>query len=210
LALAAAARAADPTEELYACRDGEGTLVYQNDPCDATPPRKPARPAPSDAAVKSKPKAKAAAAAAKTPASSPVPATSVTTTTSTTTPPTKRHSGSFVAKPIRPIIDPSVFSADPKWGSPERTLHTFIGAMKGADRALARSCLMAGALADLGPQIDALPPESLRATVDAYTGFVLEGEVGPYWSIRALRPKTRPKWIFFSRSGDGTWKISAI
>ncbi|HZT10982.1 MAG TPA: hypothetical protein VFB09_08125, partial [Actinomycetota bacterium] len=52
--------------------------------------------------------------------------------------------------------------------------------------------------------------DRMRATVDAFHGYVLEGEVGPYWSIRALRTRMRPKWIFFTRADDGTWRIAAL
>lgn len=121
------------------------------------------------------------------------------------------------AKPIwvtthaeRPAAVPKAFTSDPRWGSPERTLHTFVAAMRSGDRATAKSCLTSGALTEFGPRVDALPAESLRATVEAFTGFVPEGDLGPFWSIRALRGRDRPKWIFFERTGDGTWKISGI
>ena len=112
--------------------------------------------------------------------------------------------------PIRPVIDPHAFSSDPRWGSPERTLTTFVAAMRQGDRLAAKACLTSGALADLGPRLERLPADGLKAEVAGYRRFVQEGEVGPYWSIRALRDNARPKWIFFERVGDGTWKISSI
>jgi hypothetical protein len=52
--------------------------------------------------------------------------------------------------------------------------------------------------------------DNLRKTVDAFTGYVPEGDLGPYWSIRAQRGGSRPKWIFFERTGSGDWKIAAM
>jgi hypothetical protein len=185
---AARAAGADPAPgAIHACPDGRGSVVYQDEECDVAPPAKgsppPAKAAPKPA--KAAPKPKSTIPAAKRAPASP-------------------------SKGIKPVIDPATFTSDPRWGSPERTLRTFVAAMKAGDRALARSCLTAEALDAFGPRVDALPAETLRATVEAYTGFVVEGDLGPYWSIRAIRGKDRPKWIFFARIEDGTWKISAI
>ena len=191
------ASAVAPEEELYTCRDASGAVVFQNDPCDVAPKNKKKTPPPAAAksakpakvakGVKPMPEPPAKVQPAAIPASLPSPA--------------PRHGSTYLSKPIRPVIDPSVFTSDPRWGSPERTLKTFVGAMKGGDQALARACLAQGATDDL---------DRMRATVDAFNGYVLEGEVGPYWSIRALRPRMRPKWIFFTRAGDGTWRIAAL
>ncbi len=111
-------------------------------------------------------------------------------------------------KAVTPPFDAS--RVDARWASPERTLRTFVGAVKSGDRALAVACLTSSALAELGPDVGSPRWETLRRTVDAFTGFVSEGDLGPFWSIRALRAGIRPKWIFFERGGDGTWRISAI
>lgn len=94
--------------------------------------------------------------------------------------------------------------------SPETTLRTFVGAIEAGDRALVVSCLTAAAAARLAPDASSFPLEELRATVAAFTAFVTEGAVGPYWSIRALRRGARPKWILFERTPRGEWKISGI
>jgi hypothetical protein len=191
---------------IYGCPDASGETVYQEGPCDAPQPNrkkpeKAAEPKPAPAKAESKAIAKAAPKAAA-PKPMPVPKS----------PPAVSQASrkSSKSQAIRPVIDPSKFSADPKWGSPERTLKTFIAAMKTGDRPLARACLVSEALDDLGPQLESLPDASLRSTVDRYTGFVMEGDLGPYWSIRALRGGQRPAWIFFERTADGTWKIAAI
>jgi hypothetical protein len=101
-------------------------------------------------------------------------------------------------------------SIDPRWATPESTLRTFIGAVNAGDRALAVSCLTSFALSDLGPEPDDLPLDDLRETVGSFTGYVAEGDLGPFWSIRALREGARPKWIFFERTGAGEWKIQGI
>jgi hypothetical protein len=89
-------------------------------------------------------------------------------------------------------------------------LKTFVAAIQAGDRPLIISCLTDSALADWGPGEEELPLDKLRETVGSFTGYVSEGNLGPYWSIRALRAGMRPKWIFFERTGDGEWKIGAI
>ena len=113
-------------------------------------------------------------------------------------------------KPRPPEPAPPGRAVDARWATPEKTLKTFVGAVMAGDRALVLSCLTASALADLGPALEALPLEKLRETVSSFTGYVAEGDLGPFWSIRALRAGMRPKWIFFERTGAGEWKIAAI
>lgn len=185
--------AASPPPAIHACPDAAGRVVYQDDECDPPqPPRNVSAPA-----AKSAPASKPAPASKRRGKASPPTATAA-------------RAPSIPAKGIKPVIDPASFTSDPRWGSPERTLKTFVAAMKDGDRALARSCLTASALTEFGPRVDALPAQALRATVEGFTGFVLEGDLGPFWSIRAIRGKDRPKWIFFERAPDGLWKISAI
>jgi hypothetical protein len=117
-----------------------------------------------------------------------------------TPPPAARH--------LEPA--PTGRSTDGRLATPEKTLQTFVEAVKAGDRTLVLSCLTASALADLGPEPPELPMEMLRKTVDSFTGYVAEGDLGPFWSIRALRYGMRPKWIFFERTGSGDWKIAAI
>ena len=196
VAAVSSAAAADPSPEgIHGCPDASGSLVYQDGPCD--------EPAPDKASKKIAPVQKQPGASKPAAASKPVAKSASRRVTKPAPPPP-------LAQPIRRVIDSSTFTSDPRWGSPERTLKTFIAAMKDGDRATARSCLTASAQTDFGPRVDSLPRESLRSTVAGYTSFVLEGEVGPFWSIRALRTNARPKWIFFERTKDGTWKISAI
>jgi hypothetical protein len=78
------------------------------------------------------------------------------------------------------------------------------------DRALIVSSLTAEALADLGPDEPSVPVERLQATIASFTGYVSEGNVGPYWSVRALRKGQRPKWIFLRQIVNGEWKIGAF
>jgi hypothetical protein len=113
-------------------------------------------------------------------------------------------------RPRPPEPAPPSGPVDARWATPEKTLKTFVGAVKDGDRALVLSCLTSSALADLGPDLEALPLEKLRETVRSFTGYVAEGDLGPFWSIRALRKGMRPKWIFFERTGTGEWKIVGI
>ena len=75
----------------------------------------------------------------------------------------------------------------PNGAAQESVVRAFVSAVKTGDRSAALSCLTSTALAQLGPSAEALPIDALRKTVDAFTGYVSEGDLGPYWSIRALR-----------------------
>jgi hypothetical protein len=114
------------------------------------------------------------------------------------------------ARARTPEPPPSRGPVEARWATPEKTLKTFVGAVTAGDRALVLACLTSSALADLGPNVDAIPLEKLRETVNSFTGYVAEGDLGPFWSIRAKRAGLRPKWIFFERTGAGEWKIAAI
>jgi hypothetical protein len=111
---------------------------------------------------------------------------------------------------LPPAVVPSGRAVDSRWATPEKTLQTFMGALKAGDKALALSCLTASALADRGWDAASFPLETLRETVGSFTALVSEGDLGPFWSIRALRAGMRPKWIFFERTAGSEWKIAAI
>ena len=113
-------------------------------------------------------------------------------------------------RPRPPEPTPPSGPVDARWSTPEKTLKTFVGAVKDGNRDLVLSCLTSSALVELGPDVDALPLEKLRETVGSFTGYVAEGDLGPFWSIRALRKGMRPKWIFFERTSTGEWKIVGI
>jgi hypothetical protein len=190
--------AADEPHTIYECKDAKGEIVYQDDPCIEAPAAavKPQAAKPQSAA---KPKAKAKSVAAAKPKVASTP--------------------EAAALPWVAVIPPSPHSSEPpaprypvdaRWATPEKTLRTFVDAVKSGDRALVLSCLTSSALADLGPDLDELPLQQLQATVGSFTEYVVEGDVGPFWSVRALRAGTRPKWIFFERTGFGEWKIGAF
>jgi hypothetical protein len=191
--------AADEPSKIYECKDASGKIVYQGDPCVEPMPT----PVPKTQAV-AKPHSAARPAHATKPVAAPPARPS-----SKAPPPVDSPS---MPPPRMPAAEPAppTGPADPKFAKPEIVLRMFVDAVKAGDRALVLSCLTSHALADLGPEASALPMEALRKTVDSFTGFVSEGDVGPYWSVRALRAGTRPKWIFFERTGSGEWKIGAI
>jgi outer membrane biosynthesis protein TonB len=204
LALAALGSfAAVEPSKIYECKDAKGNTVYQGEPCiepapTATPPA-PRPPAEKPDKIqkpraKSKPKA-----VAPTPPPAKPPAPPPTQVLAFPQPPSPR---STHAEP------PS--ANDGRWASPEKALQTFVGAVKAGDRALVVASLTSGALADLGPDASDVPMDALRETVGSFTGYVSEGDLGPYFSIRALRAGARPKWIFFERVVSGMWKISAF
>jgi len=207
----AAEEPANAAPIIYECKDADGNVSFQDDPCPVAPPKPKAAPKPKPAA-KAKPEATPKAAAKTSAAAKPPDATKTLAGTklSATTKPAEK------AKPKRALLPPLTLPAppsgriDPRWATPESALRTFVTAVNAGDRALAVSCLTSSALADLGPGADALPLEALQEEVGTFTGYVPEGDLGPYWSIRALREGGRPKWIFFERTGSGEWKIGGI
>lgn len=96
------------------------------------------------------------------------------------------------------------------YGSPERTWQAFVAAIGSGDGAAAAACLTPRALAALGADAAPLPVEDLRRALGALTRIRVDGEVGPFWSVHALRPGRPAKWIFFERTERGEWKIAAI
>ena len=124
----------------------------------------------------------------------------------------RRPAPQATAPPARPRTQepPPRGPVDARWATPEKTLKTFVDAVTAGDRALVLACLTSSALADLGPKVEAIPLEKLREMVSSFTRYVAEGDLGPFWSIRAQRAGLRPKWIFFERTGTGDWKIAAI
>jgi len=192
---------AEPAAEkpiIYECRDAQGNVAFQDDPCPPAPTPAPAPKTASKAKPLAKGKPKASQAPAPSPPAKPAPRLVVVgrprdyVLPKTTIP----------IEPFRP--------ADPRWASPETTLKTFVSAVAAGDRELVIACLTSSALSDLGPEAEALPLDELRRTVGSFTGYVAEGDLGPYWSIRALRAGGRPKWIFFEKTGSGEWKIGGI
>lgn len=193
--------AQDEAPRIYACTDSSGETVYQDEPCpEAAPPA---------AKPKSKPKKEARKEPKKEPKASPK-------TEPKAAPKAPAKPVKFVVpktgRPMLPSLElpGSRRSVDARWLTPDDTLKTFVLAIEAGNRDAIVSCLTASALADWGPAPEALPLERLRETVGSFTGYVAEGDLGPYWSIRALRAGKRPKWIFFERNGDGEWKIGAL
>jgi len=205
LAFAAAPVASpDPAGKIYECTDADGQVVYQDEPCvEAAPPpvAKPAKtPKPPKPPKTAKgPKPAKASSASKAPVITKPEAAAIPWVVVPTQVP-----------PHRFDVPPAAGPVDARWATPEKTLRTFVGAVKAGDGTLVLSCLTSEALATLGPDLVELPLEQLKETVNSFTGFVAEGDVGPFWSIRALRAGMRPKWIFFERTGSGEWKIGWI
>ena len=166
--------------KIYECKDAKGRVVYQDEPCLEVVPVAPKH--------QVAPKPPSASKARRT---APPPAA----------PPAR-------ARPTE--LPPSRSAVDARWETPESTLKTFVGAVTAGDRALVLACLTSSALADFGPNVDGIPLEKLRETVNSFTGYAVEGDLGPFWSIRAKRTGLRPKWIFFEQTPAGEWKIAAI
>jgi len=205
LAVWASARADEAG--IHECKDANGETVYQDEPC--------IEPLPAPA----KPKVASKSKTASKPPKGTKATTKTTTTQTTTAKTTAAPKLQMIPKPlvVAPPPKPRRFepaptgrSADARWSTPEKTLQTFVDAVAAGDRDLVLSCLTSEALADLGPDPPDVPLDRLQQTVGSFTGFVAEGDLGPFWSIRAQRGAQRPKWIFFQRTGSGEWKIGVF
>ena len=211
--LAQAALAADEKPIIYECKDAEGNVAYQDDPCKGAPPVAPKPKAVAKAKPATKPAAKPAA---KPPAASKSKTEGKLVAMVRPKAASERRTAALPWTAVLPAAPPFVQTTltnrdiDARWTSPQKTLQTFVGAVKTGDRALVLSCLTNSALADLGPDVDELPLRELQVTVGSFTSYVVEGDLGPFWSVRALRAGARPKWIFLERTGSGDWKIGAF
>lgn len=171
-------------DELHACKDENGVVFYQSDPCDqykttnnTVPPSHP------PATPKRTPAAK--------PAPKPVPVRKVAAVTRT-----------------RPAVAPR--GLDSRYETPERTWETFAAAVRAGDRAAVLSCLTGVALEEHGPRADAIPLREFLAVVHSIPKVASEGPAGPFWTLRGDRLGMRPRWILLERDARGDWKISGI
>jgi len=192
--LSTSSRAED--EEIHECRDASGNVVYQHDPCTnirgGTTAKKDDESRPKAKQAKGAGKSQASVTTKKAPPASPWPVLE------------RRRD------PIPPVSYDTAHPGNPRFSSPERTWKTFTTALRDGDRDAAVSCLTSTALRELGSDVESFPLENLRDTVVAFTGIEVEGQAGPFWSIRAQRPRQLPKWIFFERTDAGDWKIAGI
>lgn len=171
----------DPNE-LFTCTAADGTVSLQQEPCEE------AKPAPK----------KGAAPAARKPSTQKAPAPALP----------KAKSVTYV---LRESGTPSATVAPPLKNVPwEPTWKAFVEAMHGGDGPGALRCLTSRALKEMGPRIESSAPEALKELLGPFDRVVVEGDVGPYWSIRVLRAGARPRWVFFERTARGEWKIAAI
>lgn len=119
--------------------------------------------------------------------------------------PPPRHAPA--AAPARPLVP---YRGDPRWATPASTWRTFVTAMRGGDREAAIACLTPATRAGVAARLRGMGPEAMRAAVADGGTIREEGDLGPYWSIRILRPRARPKWVLFERTPAGAFKIAAF
>ncbi len=191
---------ASPPEEpkINECVDANGNIVYQDDPCPETP-----RLAVAASALPTPPQSDAIRPAPAVKRPKPGSARAV------------RPQEWFVIAPahrtqLTSRAGGALHAASSHSAPPEETWRVFVAAIGAGDRAAAAACLTPSALARLESDASTLPVEKLREIVNTFTRVVVDGEVGPFWSIHASRPGLPPKWIFFERTERGEWKIAAI
>lgn len=181
--------------EIRECRDPDGNVVYQLDPCVEVKRRRVVRPEAAPA---------------------PAPAPAVAKLAPARTPKHARVSRRsdvlqrLLAERPEPKPRVAVRSTDPRFGSPERTWQTFVAAVRDGNRAAALACLTASALEEYGPGAEAIPLETFLATVNTITRVSARGEMGPFWTLRGERRNAPPKWVFLELTDQGTWKIAAL
>ena len=202
--------------EIYTCRDADGNITFQDDPCPDVPETVavPVAPAPSPKPELATRKPKPATPKPK-PKPKPRTLTLSTATTSWTIVPPNQHPPPVRARslgkqtfPTR--LDPAGPIKSPSFVSPEQTWLTFLSAIETGDRAAAVSCLTPTAFEHLGSDLELFPLEEMRRMVHAFTSIENDGDLGPYWSIHGVRQHRHPKWIFFEETTIGEWKISGI
>jgi len=193
--------AAGENEEskIYECKNANGAIVYQDEPCIDPPPNRAKKPqdpkSPADVKRSQVPKKSKS----KTTTSVPKPAWVVVSRA-----PTPAHS----TAPSAPAHRGGPVGG--RWETPQKTLRTFLDAVRAGDRSVVWASLTSSARVEFGPDPAAIPMEKLSETVASFTGYVEEGDLGPFWSIRASRAGMRPKWIFFERTPTGEWRIAGI
>ena len=190
-------------DKIHACKDANGNVIYQDDPCTGNPGRNVA--APSGAGpVRTKPMMSTTEHRTNIPVKRVPPA-------GRAHPPQERGIVEQTGADQFPTnLDGAAHPPNVRFASPEQTWQAFLAAIRIGDRAAALACFTPSALTQFGPHAESFPLEELRETVSTFTRIEVEGDVGPFWSIRALRPHRRPKWIFFERTDRGEWKIAAI
>ena len=187
-------------KKIHECTDAQGNVVFQDEPCAEPAPAVHTPPAAAPRAAKAKPPAKPKPLVKVKPAAVTKPPTTAKPPVMFQVPETPK------AHPKAPLPPP----IDVNGVTPERALQTFVAAVKAGDRAAVFSSLTSLALDELGPDAEALPMDELRKTVESFTGYASEGDVGPFWAIRALRAGKRPKWVFLEKTSQGEWKIGGF
>ncbi len=170
-------------DELHACKDDNGVVFYQSDPCDQYKTTNKTGMPPPPATLKR--------AASEKPAPKPSVVRQVAASTRT-----------------RPAVAPR--GLDARYETPERTWETFAAAVRAGDRAAVLSCLTGVALEEHGPRADAIPLREFLALVHSIPKVASEGPAGPFWALGGDRPGARPRWILLERDARGDWKISGI
>ena len=214
--------AASKKDEVYSCRDVDGNIILQTDPCpkpidtETRPgppaPVRPSIPAPQQPAARPSvpPVSRAPVRFGTTAPPPPRRSTSGWTVIprSRSTPPAPRRALGKQSFPTSLAGVPRPTS--PSFASPELTWRTFVAAIEGGDRTAAGACLTPAALEKLGPDVESIPLEDLRTMLSLFTRNENGGDHDPFWSIYGVRANQRPKWIFFEQTASGEWKIAGI
>jgi len=221
LTLGGGSLASADDEEIHACRDADGNVVYQSDPCPEPPPTAPSAPShPAATPVRPPapaqperpgPGARKSGAARRDVRPEPVKTRTKPRQSFVLVPPSLRSGQSDPgrAHPTEPAAGVTA-QLDPRFASPEKTWQTFRTAVGVNDRETARQCLAPSAVETLGPQIDSPGTGGVAWVVDDTARVQAEGEAGPYWSLRVWRAHERPRWVFLVRTDSGEWKIVAL
>jgi len=218
-ALAVVAAHADQEDEVHLCRNADGEVVLQNDPCPE-PPTADAPAAPPKA-VPAKPRPPKGPPPNAAPLPPPPPEPETRAGRRSTGPSWKivRPSGSTRAT-RRPGDGKRTFPTHaggtgaeeaPGFSSPERTWLTFLAALERGDADGAGACLTPEARGRLaGDASRSVPVEALRELIGTFTRVESAGDAGSAWAIYGVRRNQRPKWIFFEQTRPGDWRISGI
>jgi len=207
--LLSAAAAADEPDAVRVCRNGNGEVVLQQEPCPEARSAAPAdaEPLPRAAATPSQPPTAHRAPVAEP----PLPAVRTKPGAWTLVPriPDSRRAA---RRELGPQSFPTRLEriAPPSFVTPETTWRSFLSAIEGGDLDAARACFADAALERLDSDGAPATLEGLRATLRLFERIENGGDAGPFWVAYGVRQGQRRRWILFEQTESGDWRIAGL
>jgi hypothetical protein len=191
-------------DEIRTCRDENGDITFQDDPCPELPKRKPLPPPEPEAPKK---KSRSAAAPKQPDDADPFESRAGNRSWTIAPAPSEPPVRNFGKQTFPTRHDAADTPANPSFASPAETWRTFLAAVESGDGAAVAVCLTPTAIESLGSAVEV---DALRRMLETFERIDNDGDLGPFWSIHGTRKNGPPKWIFIEEIAVGVWKISWI